>query len=96
MNILAGWPVDEQKRAELRRIVNGPIPAVVPNSVQKICGGCGMLVWLGPLTAHSVGIPMCPWCMIKEIQQVAGKCESPMIAIPTQNLGNPDSKLEDE
>lgn len=85
--LVCGFPVDEDKRDELRKMhPTGRIPAVVSRSVQRPCVGCGMLLWIGPRQAGTGFPAVCPWCAF------GGKVAREVVLGP--DLGNPESHLE--
>lgn len=77
-----GVPIDGKKRAELRRLSGGFIPARVSGSIERPCVTCGLACWVGPRSAATSWPVVCPWCAKARGAEVIA------------NMYNPESHLE--
>jgi len=92
-HIAVGFPRDEHEREKLRQLGGGhPLPAIYPDSIDMKCDDCSLVLAVGPRVRAVVlfdKIPIvCPYCFAKRSRQ-----HPPESII---NLGNPDSKFENE
>lgn len=93
IHIALGFPLHTEDRARLRARFEGhALPAIVPDSTALPCMRCGMTLAVGPRTAARVSNGerlACPDCITVLIAEMGGEWR-------TENLGNPDSKLEEK
>jgi len=84
------YPVAESHRNLFRRLI-GPMPIIVPGSVEQPCTDCGLRLGVGPrvvaqLQADPGIVLLCPICL----------CERGAVpgAWDFVSLHNPDSRIE--
>ena len=85
------FPVNPLLRELCRRLADGRLPAIVPNSSERPCTGCEMPLSVGPY----VGATLDQDARVKLLGPFCAARHPSLIDAQAISLGNPDSKFEE-